>query len=273
MRLYRRLPLHYFKDVLGDQRVVVVMPAYNAARTLERTYRELPLDIIDEVIVTDDASVDATVGLARELGLTTIVHPKNRGYGGNQKTCYREALARGADIVVMVHPDYQYSPKLVIAMASMIHSGHYDLVLASRILGGHARSSGMPLYKYYANRALTAAQNIVCGAKLSEYHTGFRAYSRSLLEAIPFERNSEDFVFDNELIVQALHFGFRVGEISCPTRYFAEASSISFRRSVVYGCAVLGTMARFRAQQLGLLHSPIFEAKEQTSVESFPARR
>lgn len=244
--------------MLDGKKIVVVMPAYNAARTLHRTYDELPHDIIDDVILTDDGSTDDTVTLARILGLHTIVHQANRGYGGNQKTCYREALTRGADIVVMVHPDYQYSPKLVRAMVSMIASGHYDLVLASRILGGKARSGGMPLYKYISNRLLTAVQNLLCGAKLSEYHTGFRAYTRKLLETIPFESNSDNFVFDNELIVQTLYFGFSVGEISCPTRYFAEASSIRFSRSVVYGLGVLGAAMRLCLQRLGLAKFRIF---------------
>jgi glycosyltransferase involved in cell wall biosynthesis len=247
--------------MLAGKKIAVVMPAYNAARTLKQTFDELPHDIIDTTILTDDGSTDETAALARTLGLRTLVHEANRGYGGNQKTCYREALATGADIIVMVHPDYQYSPKLVTAMASMIASGHYDLVLASRILGGKARHGGMPLYKYVSNRALTAVENLLCQAKLSEYHTGFRAYSRELLETAPFEKNSDDFVFDNELIVQALHFGFRVGEISCPTRYFAEASSIDFRRSVVYGFGVLGAAVRFRLQQLGAKRFEIFERR------------
>jgi glycosyltransferase involved in cell wall biosynthesis len=247
--------------MLGDSEVAVVMPAYNAAKTLEQTYNELPRDVVDHVILTDDGSTDDTAQLARSLGLHTIVHAKNRGYGGNQKTCYREALATGADVVVMVHPDYQYSPKLVTAMVSMINSGHYDLVLASRILGGTARLGGMPLYKYVANRVLTAVENLMCSAKLSEYHTGFRAYSRALLQTIPYEQNSDDFVFDNELIVQALHFGFRVGEISCPTRYFTEASSIGFGRSVRYGLGVLGTAARFRLQRLGVARFAIFDRR------------
>lgn len=244
--------------MLGGKRVTVVMPAYNAVKTLDRTFREIPRDIVDDVILSDDASSDATLAEAKRLGLHTIRHPQNRGYGANQKTCYREALATGADIVVMVHPDYQYSPRLVGAMASMIVSGHYDLVLASRILGGRARDGGMPLYKYVANRALTAAENIICGAKLSEYHSGFRAYSRHLLETIPFERNSDDFVFDNQLIVQALYFGFAIAEVSCPTRYFAEASSIGFKRSVIYGTGVLRTALAFRLQKSGLKRFPIF---------------
>jgi glycosyltransferase involved in cell wall biosynthesis len=246
--------------MLSGMKVVVVMPAYNALKTIEATFHDLPHDIVDKVLLTDDASTDATVALARDLGIHTIVHPKNRGYGGNQKTCYREALASGADIVVMVHPDYQYSPKLVTAMAGMIASGHYDLVLASRILGGRARQGGMPLYKYIANRVLTLIQNLLCHAKLSEYHTGFRAYSRKLLETIPFERNSEDFVFDNQIIAQALYFEFSVGEISCPTRYFPEASSIDLWRSVRYGFGVLRTTACLVLQRLGLVRLAIFEA-------------
>ena len=247
--------------MLEGKMVIVVMPAYNAAKTLEQTYRELPLDIIDQVILTDDGSTDDTVERAKALGLKTLVHARNRGYGGNQKTCYDAALATGAEIIIMVHPDYQYSPRLVGAMAGMIASDHYDMVLASRILGGSARIGGMPRYKYYANRLLTAAENIVCHAKLSEYHTGFRAYSRALLETVPFDANSDDFVFDNQLIVQALHFGFRVGEISCPTRYFPEASSINFKRSVIYGLGVLKTAFAYRLEKSGLAHFPIFAGK------------
>lgn len=250
--------------MLNGMKVVVVMPAYNARKTIEATYYELPHDIIDVVLLTDDASTDATVEIARDLGIHTIVHPQNRGYGGNQKTCYREALAAGADIIVMVHPDYQYSPKLVTAMAGMIASGHYDLVLASRILGGRARQGGMPLYKYIANRALTLIQNLLCHAKLSEYHTGFRAYSRRMLESIPFERNSEDFAFDNQVIAQALYFNFSVGEISCPTRYFPEASSIDLWRSVRYGFGVLRTTAGLVLQRLGLVRLAIFDGWRST---------
>lgn len=245
--------------MLNGMTVVVVMPAYNAGLTLRATYKELPHEIVDAVLVTDDASTDHTVAVARELGIRTIVHPKNRGYGGNQKTCYREALSMGADIVVMVHPDYQYSPRLVTAMAGMIASGHYDLVLASRILSGRAREGGMPLYKYIANRLLTLTQNLLCGAKLSEYHTGFRAYSRRLLESIPYENNSENYVFDNQVIAQALYFRYPVGEISCPTRYFPEASSIDLWRSVRYGFGVLHTTAMLVLQRLGLVHRAMFE--------------
>ncbi|HKT36147.1 MAG TPA: glycosyltransferase family 2 protein [Nitrospira sp.] len=244
--------------MLNGMRVIVVMPAYNARKTLQATYDELPHDIVDTVLLTDDASTDATATLAKELGIRTLVHPRNRGYGGNQKTCYREALAAGADIVVMVHPDYQYSPKLVTAMAGMIASGHYDLVLASRILGGRAMTGGMPVYKYMANRLLTLIQNVFWQAKLSEYHTGFRAYSRTLLESIPFEANSDDFVFDNQIIAQAIYFRFPVGEITCPTRYFPEASSINLRRSIRYGLGVLHTTAALCLQRMGLLHFAMF---------------
>jgi glycosyltransferase involved in cell wall biosynthesis len=247
--------------MLNGMKVVVVMPAYNAGLTLRATYKELPHEIVDAVLVTDDASTDHTVAVARELGIRTIVHPRNRGYGGNQKTCYREALSMGADIVVMVHPDYQYSPRLVTAMAGMIASGHYDLVLASRILNGRAREGGMPLYKYIANRLLTLTQNLLCRAKLSEYHTGFRAYSRRLLESIPYETNSENYVFDNQVIAQALYFGYPVGEISCPTRYFPEASSIDVWRSVRYGFGVLYTTAMLVLQRLGLVHRAMFEVQ------------
>ncbi len=244
-----------------NKKLVIVMPAYNAEKTLRQTYEELPHEYVDEVILVDDASKDHTSRLARELGIKTIIHPENRGYGGNQKTCYREALAQGADIVVMIHPDYQYSPKLVTAMASMIASGHYDIILGSRILGGGALSGGMPLYKYVANRILTLAENIMLGAKLSEYHTGFRAFRREVLEILPLERNSDDFVFDNEMLAQAVFFGFKIGEVSCPTRYFEEASSINFRRSVKYGFGVLATSAKFLLQKMGIKSFAIFESK------------
>jgi glycosyltransferase involved in cell wall biosynthesis len=244
--------------VLDGLRIVVVMPAYNAAQTLRRTWEELPHQLVDQVIVTDDASTDATAAVAASLGLTLLRHPSNRGYGANQKTCYRAALDAGADIVVMVHPDYQYSPRLVTAMAAMVVSGHYDLVLGSRILGGTARSGGMPRYKYLSNRALTAVENLLCGSKLSEFHTGFRAYSRRLLEAIPFEKNADAFVFDNEVIVQALYFGFAIGELSCPTRYFPEASSISFWPSVGYGLGVLATATKLALARRGIGRYAIF---------------
>ena len=227
--------------MLNGKRLIVVMPAYRAGRTLEATWRDLPHDVVDEVIVVDDSSDDDTVAVARRLGLSVVLHPENRGYGANQKTCYTEALARGADIVVMVHPDYQYDPRLTTAMAGMIGSGVYDLVVGSRILGGGALRGGMPLWKYAANRSLTLFENLLLGAKLSEYHSGYRAYSRELLKALPWPANSDDFVFDNELLAQAIVGGYRIGEISVPTRYFAEASSINFPRSVRYGLGVVRT--------------------------------
>ena len=244
--------------MLHGRRIAVVLPAYNAAATLERTVAEIPMDIVDDVILTDDASRDDTTALARRLGLHTLVHERNRGYGGNQKTCYAAALERGADVVIMLHPDYQYSPKLVTAMASMIVSDEYDVVLGSRILGIGALKGGMPLYKYVANRALTFAENVLVGHKLSEYHTGYRAWRRSVLETLPIDRCSDDFVFDNQMLVQAIDRKFRIGEISCPTRYFEEASSINFSRSVTYGLGVLATAASFRLHRMGLLRSPLF---------------
>jgi glycosyltransferase involved in cell wall biosynthesis len=238
--------------VILNRKLIVIMPAYNAERTLRQTYEELPHEYVDEVILVDDASKDETAQAARELGIRTIIHLENRGYGGNQKTCYREALRHGADIVVMVHPDYQYSPRLVAAMASMIASGHYDVVLGSRILGGAALKGGMPLYKYIANRFLTLVENMALGVKLSEYHTGFRAFTREVLETLPLEENSDDFVFDSEMLVQAVYFGFRVGELSCPTRYFKEASSINFRRSVTYGIGVLASTMKYVLARHGI---------------------
>lgn len=246
--------------MLEGRRIAVIMPAYNAAATLRRTYEELPHSTVDQVIVSDDASVDSTVAEARSLGLAILQHPRNRGYGANQKSCFRAALASGADVVVMVHPDYQYSPRLVTAMAAMVVSGHYDLVLGSRILSGAPREGGMPRYKYVANRVLTLFQNLVCGAKLSEYHTGFRAFSARLLRAIPFERNSDGFLFDNQVIVQAMWFGFPIGEISCPTRYFPEASSISFGPALRYGMGVVTTSVIFRLHRWGLVKSRLFAA-------------
>ena len=244
--------------ILG-RRVAVVLPAYNAEKTLERTVEEIPRDLVDDVILVDDFSRDGTVALAGRLGLHVERHDRNLGYGANQKTCYRAALARGADLVVMVHPDYQYSPRLIAAMASMIASGEFDVVFGSRILGVGALAGGMPLYKYVSNRFLTAFQNLLLGHKLSEYHTGYRAWSREVLTTLPLLRNSDDFVFDNQMIAQAIFRGFRVGEISCPTRYFPEASSINFRRSSVYGLGVLATSLKFRLQRLGLARFPIFE--------------
>lgn len=244
--------------MLAAKKIVVIMPAYNAELTIEQTYTELPHDIIDLVIVTDDGSSDQTLALAKRLGVQTFSHEKNLGYGANQKTCYQHALEAGADIVVMVHPDYQYSPRLVTPLVAMVASGHYDLVLGSRILGGGALRGGMPKYKYIANRLLTLVQNWICGAKLSEYHTGFRAYSAKLLQTIPFHQNSNDFIFDNQVLMQTLYFGFQIGEISCPTRYFEEASSIGLYRSIIYGLEVLWNALLFRLQQWGLWKSRIF---------------
>ncbi len=257
--------------MLDGKRVVVVLPAYNAEKTLRRTVAEIPNDIVDDIILTDDASRDRTVDVARELGLYTIRHDRNRGYGGNQKTCYTAALARGADIVVMLHPDYQYTPKLVTAMASMIASEQFDVVLGSRILGRGALAGGMPRYKYFANRMLTLTQNILIGQKLSEYHTGYRAWSRAVLEALPLLNCSDDFVFDNQMLVQAVNLRFEIGEISCPTKYFAEASSINFARSVRYGMGVLKTSVDFRLYRLGLKRPLIFADPPEAHLMASPA--
>ncbi len=246
--------------MLNGLKIAVVLPAYNASKTLEQTYAEIPLEIVDDVILVDDASRDDTAKVAARLGIHTVIHARNGGYGANQKTCYTIALARGADIVVMLHPDYQYTPRLLTAMAGMIASGHYDAVFASRILGGEALAGGMPRYKYVANRLLTAFQNLLMGAKLSEYHTGYRAWSRKVLEQLPLAACSDDFVFDNQMIAQAVFADFRVGEISCPTKYFPEASSINFRRSCIYGLGVLRTAVVYRLCRWGLAHSTLFAA-------------
>jgi glycosyltransferase involved in cell wall biosynthesis len=256
--------------MINGKRIAVVMPAYNAEKTLERTVRELS-DVVDIKILVDDSSSDKTALLSESLGVQTFVHDANYGYGRNQQTCYREALAAGADIVVMLHPDYQYTPSLVPAMAGMIASGVYDLVLGSRILGGGALKGGMPVYKYISNRLLTGFQNIFLGVKLSEYHTGFRAFSRELLETLPLLENSDDFVFDNQMIAQSVMFGFRIGEISCPTKYFEEASSINFKRSVQYGLGVLKTTASFVAHKMGILHLPIFEGTGRKVTQKYYA--
>ncbi len=248
------------KNLLAGKKVLVVMPAYNAARTLERTFQDIPFDIVDEVLLVDDASRDETLEIARRLGIRCFLHERNLGYGRNQKTCYTEALASDADIVVMLHPDYQYSPKIIPALAGLVASGEYDAALGSRILGGKARQGGMPVYKYLANRFLTAFENLLLGAKLSEYHTGFRAFSRQVLETLPLWENSDDFVFDNEMLAQTIFFGFRVGEVSCPTRYFPEASSINFTRSVKYGLGVLATSVKFFLQKQGWGQYRIFSA-------------
>lgn len=243
--------------MINDKKVVVVLPAYNAEKTLEQTVREIA-GAVDACILVDDYSTDATVALAHTLGLQVHAHRSNRGYGGNQKTCYAAALDAGADIVVMLHPDYQYCPRLVEPMASMIAHGVYDVVLGSRILGGDALKGGMPRYKYIANRFLTLFQNMAMGAKLSEYHTGLRAYSREILLSLPFNANSEDFVFDNEILAQCVYLGARMGEVSCPTHYFPEASSINLQRSITYGCGVLKTTVDFLAARFGLYQKPIF---------------
>ena len=232
----------------------MVLPAYNAEVTLSRTVAELDRDVIDEVVLVDDASSDQTVSLARELGLEPICHELNKGYGGNQKTCYRRALDLGADVIVMVHPDYQYSPLLVPAMAAMIAYGEYDMVLGSRILAQNSVARGMPRYKYVSNRFLTFVENMALGQKLSEYHTGLRAFSSTLLGSLPFERNSDDFVFDNQIIAQAVRAGARIGEVSCPTRYAADSSSINLTRSIRYGLGVLRTCADYRFDRHGLQH-------------------
>ncbi|HJP69309.1 MAG TPA: glycosyltransferase family 2 protein [Sphingomicrobium sp.] len=246
--------------MLNGLKIAVVLPAYNASKTLEQTYAEIPMEIVDDVILVDDASRDDTAKVAARLGIHTVIHARNGGYGANQKTCYTIALARGADIVVMVHPDYQYTPRLLTAMAGMIASGHYDAVFASRILGGGALAGGMPRYKYIANRLLTAFQNLLMGAKLSEYHTGYRAWSRKVLQQLPLAACSDDFVFDNQMIAQAVFADFRVGEISCPTKYFPEASSINFRRSCIYGLGVLRTAIVYRLCRWGFAHSTLFAA-------------
>jgi glycosyltransferase involved in cell wall biosynthesis len=246
--------------MINGKRVAVVLPAYNAEKTLEATVRELP-DLVDIRILVDDHSSDRTIEVAHRLGLHTFVHDQNYGYGRNQQTCYREALSDGADVVIMVHPDYQYTPRLVTAMASMVAYGVYDVVLGSRIIGGQALQGGMPLYKYIANRFLTAFENLFLGIKLSEYHTGYRAFSREVLTKLPLLENSDDFVFDNQTLAQCVHFGFRIGEVSCPTKYFEEASSINFRGSVKYGLGVLGTTLQFALQKMRVAQFRIFSAK------------
>jgi glycosyltransferase involved in cell wall biosynthesis len=256
--------------MLNQKKIAVVLPAYNAARTLRRTIDEIPKEIVDDIILTDDASSDETATLSRQLGIPTIQHEANCGYGSNQKTCYAAALARGADVVVMLHPDYQYTPHLVPAMASMIVSGEYDCVFGSRILGGGALRGGMPLYKYVANRALTLAQNLIMRQKMSEYHTGYRGWSRAVLERLPLLRCSDDFVFDNQMLAQAMYFGFRVGEISCPTKYFPEASSINFQRSVTYGFGVLRTAAEYRLKKLGLASPKILADAPDQRLTAHP---
>ncbi len=255
--------------MLNGKKLLVVMPAYNAAETLRDTYSEIPLDFVDEVLLVDDGSTDSTVNVSRDLGLVTFVHLENLGYGRNQKTCYREALRRGADIVVMVHPDYQYSPRLILSLAGMIAYGVYDVALASRILGVGAMKGGMPLYKYIFNRLLTVFQNLVMGYKLSEYHTGYRAFSRKVLESLPLDHNSDDFVFDNEMLAQIIYFKMAMGEISCPTKYQPGASSISFVRSVKYGLGVVSTSLKFRMQRMHLATFPIFNRRGARLLQDY----
>jgi glycosyltransferase involved in cell wall biosynthesis len=245
--------------MLYGKQITVVLPAYNAARTLERTVQQIPRDVVDDILLIDDNSKDETVKLAQQLGLRVFLHEKNFGYGRNQKTCYREALRTNADVIVMLHPDYQYDPRLVLPMAGLVATEVYDAVIASRILGGKARSGGMPVYKYIANRVLTLVQNLMLGAKLSEYHTGYRAFSKDVLLELPLLMNSDDFAFDNEMLAQAIYFGYRIGEISCPAHYFPDASTINFRRSVKYGFAVLWTSIRFRLQKWNVLKFRIFD--------------
>jgi glycosyltransferase involved in cell wall biosynthesis len=243
--------------MINCKKVIVVMPAYNAGKTLIKTYNEIPKDIVDEIILTDDASRDNTLEVAKKLNISTIIHESNKGYGANQKTCYTEALKLNPDIIIMLHPDYQYTPKLITAMASMIAVGEYDVIFASRILGRGALKGGMPLYKYIANRILTLLENYILGQKLSEYHTGYRAFSSEVLKNIPFLKNSDNFVFDNQIIVQIFYFNYRIGEISCPTKYFPEASSINFRRSIKYGFGVLNTILRTVLHKAKLKKYPI----------------
>ncbi|MBN1405782.1 MAG: glycosyltransferase family 2 protein [Candidatus Omnitrophica bacterium] len=245
--------------MINSKRVIVVLPAYNCEATLKKTFDEIPHDIVDEIILVDDASIDRTVILSKRLGIKTVVHEANMGYGANQKTCYREALQAGADVVVMLHPDYQYDPRLITAMSTLIAEGIYDVTLGSRILGVGALQGGMPFYKYAANRFLTALENMMIRQKLSEYHTGYRAFSRKVLETLPLLENSDDFVFDNQMLLQAFYFGFKVGEINCPTVYNKESSSISFVRSVKYGVGVIITGLQFMIAKSGFRKISIFD--------------
>ena len=249
--------------MIKGKKVVVVMPAYNAAKTLEKTYNEIDFDIVDEVVLVDDHSNDETYQEAKRLGIKHVIrHEQNKGYGGNQKTCYNKALELEADIVIMLHPDYQYTPLLIPVMSNIIANDLYPVVLASRILGKGALKGGMPLYKYVANRFLTFVQNLLINEKLSEYHTGYRAFSREVLETINYELNSDDFVFDNQMLSQIVYAGFEIAEVTCPTKYFEEASSINFRRSVKYGLGVLNTSFKHFLQRMGLAKYPIYQLKK-----------
>jgi glycosyltransferase involved in cell wall biosynthesis len=248
--------------MINDKIITVVLPAYNAEKTLEPTYREIPFDMVDHVILVDDRSSDNTVARARELGIKHIIeHESNKGYGGNQKTCYRKALELKSDVIVMLHPDYQYTPKLIPSMCYLIVNNIYKVVMGSRILGKGARQGGMPLYKYIANRFLTLVQNMLLNQKLSEYHSGFRAFSKEVLDTINYENNSDDFVFDNQMIAQILYAGYEVAEITCPTSYSQEASSINFRRSIKYGLGVLNVSLLYFCSKLGIVHPDIFKRK------------
>ncbi|MFA5271004.1 MAG: glycosyltransferase family 2 protein [Candidatus Omnitrophota bacterium] len=245
--------------MLNGKKIIVVMPAYNAGATLEKTYSEIPKDIVDEILLVDDRSSDNTVEIAKKLGVEVYVHDENKGYGANQKTCYGLALKKNPDVIIMLHPDYQYSPKFITAMAGLICSNLFDMVLGSRILGGYALKGGMPLYKYISNRILTLIQNIILRAKLSEYHTGYRAFTKDVLLNLPLSENSDDFVFDNEFLVQAIYFGYRIGEITTPSRDTKKSSSINLRRSIVYGTGVLLTTLKFLLQTLKIAKFPIFD--------------
>lgn len=253
--------------MLHGQKIAVVMPAYRAEKTLEDCFRAIPRDVVDVVLLVDDASDDATLAVARRLGIIAHRHPENRGYGANQKSCYAEALAAGADIIVMLHPDYQYDPRLITPMAAMVASGVYDVVIGSRILGNTALAGGMPRYKYIANRVLTALQNLIVGTKLSEFHTGYRAFARRVIETLPLAANSSDFIFDNQMLTQAHAFGMRIGEISCPTRYFQEGSEIGFGSAVVYGFGVLWTSLQYRLWRWGLVQPRIFSDQPDLKLE------
>ncbi|HSR12068.1 MAG TPA: glycosyltransferase family 2 protein [Thermodesulfobacteriota bacterium] len=252
--------------MIRGKKITVVFPAYNAERTLQKTFLSLDREVVDDIILVDDASQDRTVDVANGLGLHTIRHEKNKGYGANQKTCYAAALARGADIVIMVHPDYQYAPELVPSMGWLIACGLFDAVLGSRILGKGAREGGMPLHKFVANRFLTAFENLMLNYKLSEYHTGYRAFSREILERLPLEENSDDFLFDNQMLAQIIYYGYRIGEVTCPTRYNPDSSSINFKRSVKYGLGVLWTSLQYRSQKWGFFSSVLFSPKRESSA-------